>query len=415
MGPIALFDKSFLQSLSVDESVFFDHFFLPVICPIFYIETLADLEKQVRAGRTPEQEVGIIADKVPEMSGWPCAYHLDLATHVLFGADVPMDGRIPTAGGRPVKVDGKVGFAHTQPREAEAFARWQKREFLELEREFARDWRAALNNVDLVTIAEAMRAMGVTGQACKSLDDARAMVDRFSARAGATVADQIKLALIAFGVPLKLEPMVLDRWKSRGNPPLVQFAPYAAHVLNVELFFQIALGADLIGAGRASNRTDIGYLFYLPFCHMFVSSDNLHKRCAPHFLRADQSFVWGPDLKADLNRLMNHFASRPEEEKEHGLARLAPTPPPDDKGLTAQLWDRHLIRDWRTKLAGRAEPRDPAEEAKLVEHINRVTDAKAMAAGEVDFEPKDAQFVQLTRHIARRKGSWWQVPKNTKG
>ncbi len=27
MGPIALFDKSFLQSLTVDELVWFDHFF----------------------------------------------------------------------------------------------------------------------------------------------------------------------------------------------------------------------------------------------------------------------------------------------------------------------------------------------------------------------------------------------------
>lgn len=29
MGPIALFDKSFLESLNVDEAVFFDYFFYP--------------------------------------------------------------------------------------------------------------------------------------------------------------------------------------------------------------------------------------------------------------------------------------------------------------------------------------------------------------------------------------------------
>src|SRR5882724_1629826 len=213
MGPIALFDKSFLQSLSLDESVFFDHFFLPVICPLFYVETLADLEKHVREGRTPEQEVGIIADKVPEMSGWPCAYHLDLAAGVLFGANVPLDGRIPTAGGRPVKVDGKSGFAHNQPPEAEAFSRWQKREFIYVEREFARGWRAALNGVDLITIAAGMKAMGVTPQTCKSLEDAKKLVDAFLARSGETVADQIKLALIAFGVPLQHEQQVLSRWR----------------------------------------------------------------------------------------------------------------------------------------------------------------------------------------------------------
>ena len=63
MGPIIIFDKSTLQSLSVDEAVWFDNYFLTNLCPLFYIETLADLEKGVRNGRTPEQEVQIIADK----------------------------------------------------------------------------------------------------------------------------------------------------------------------------------------------------------------------------------------------------------------------------------------------------------------------------------------------------------------
>src|ERR1035438_4245535 len=133
MGPIALFDKSFLQSLSLDEAVFFDRFFLSVICPLFYVETLADLEKHVREGRTPEQEVGIIADKVPEMSGYPCAYHIDLGAATLFGANIPLNGRIPTAGGRPVKVDGKSGFVHEESAAAQAFRRWQEREFLRSE------------------------------------------------------------------------------------------------------------------------------------------------------------------------------------------------------------------------------------------------------------------------------------------
>jgi len=81
MGPITLFDKSFLQSLSLDESVWFDHFFLTNVAPIFYIETLADLNKPARSGRTSEQEVSIIADKFPDMSGNPCSHHTDLCQH----------------------------------------------------------------------------------------------------------------------------------------------------------------------------------------------------------------------------------------------------------------------------------------------------------------------------------------------
>jgi hypothetical protein len=55
LGPILIFDKSFLQSLNVDEAVWLDNFFLTVITPLFFVETLADLEKEVHRGRTPEQ------------------------------------------------------------------------------------------------------------------------------------------------------------------------------------------------------------------------------------------------------------------------------------------------------------------------------------------------------------------------
>ncbi len=65
MGPIALFDKSFIQSLSLDESVWFDHFFLTNVCPVFFIETLADLGKRENGDKNPYREVEIIADKFP--------------------------------------------------------------------------------------------------------------------------------------------------------------------------------------------------------------------------------------------------------------------------------------------------------------------------------------------------------------
>lgn len=66
MGPIALFDKSFLQSLSLDESVWFDRYFYPVICPLFYVETLADLTKSTSSsGRSAEDEFGSLQTRRP--------------------------------------------------------------------------------------------------------------------------------------------------------------------------------------------------------------------------------------------------------------------------------------------------------------------------------------------------------------
>ena len=44
-GPTLIFDKSALQALSLDEAVWLDHYFLSNVTPVFFVETLADLEK----------------------------------------------------------------------------------------------------------------------------------------------------------------------------------------------------------------------------------------------------------------------------------------------------------------------------------------------------------------------------------
>jgi hypothetical protein len=179
MGPMTLFDKSFLQSLSVDESVWFDHFFTANICPLFYVETLADLEKPDRKGRAPEDGVRTIAQKFPEMHGAPNAYHVDLCVTNLMGHDVPMTGQICLAGGRVVRHGGKTGVVFEQSPEAEAFVRWQGGEFLDVERLHARAWRQTVTNLNLEEVAERFRAMGIDGKSCKSLEDARSLAAAF--------------------------------------------------------------------------------------------------------------------------------------------------------------------------------------------------------------------------------------------
>src|SRR5690242_16459907 len=99
-GPITIFDKSMLQSLSLDEAVLFGQFYWCVLTPLFFVETLADLEKKVRQGQSPEQAVGVIAQKTGNMALDPNAHHESLAIGDLLGDVVTMDGRIHIAQGR---------------------------------------------------------------------------------------------------------------------------------------------------------------------------------------------------------------------------------------------------------------------------------------------------------------------------
>jgi len=54
-GPTLVFDRSALQSFSVDESVLFDNFYLPAVTPLFFVETLADLEKKFVKDKPPNK------------------------------------------------------------------------------------------------------------------------------------------------------------------------------------------------------------------------------------------------------------------------------------------------------------------------------------------------------------------------
>lgn len=411
MGPITLFDKSFLQALNVDEAMWFDHFFIANICPLFYVETLADLDKSVREGRTPEQEVGFIADKTPYMRGMPCTYHGTMCLGELMGHPVPMTGQIPVSGGRPVKSDGKRGVVFDEPPEAQAFSRWQRGEFLQLERQHARAWREALRTLDLPALAEKFRALGINGKNCNSLATAKEIAVGI-VRSKEKPFDRIALAFNLLGIPRQYHTPIIQRWSIMGYPAFSDFAPYVAHVLEVEIFFQIALAANHISSVRSSNRADIAYLFYLPFCTAFVSGDNLHRRCAPLFLRADQEFLWGPDLKADLKQANAHFQTVPEDVKVKGIMAFAHHPPGGDDSMMVQLWDRHSP-GWR-KAAASARIFEPVKNVKLAAELKRMTQSKPLDPEEIDFDPKEADSVSIQRFASKRRGNWWQLPADLK-
>jgi hypothetical protein len=199
-----------------------------------------------------------------------------------------------------------------------AFRRWQNQEFYEVERRFAAGWRTALGGTDLTQIAATLRGAGLNTESCKTLAGVKRLADELI-QSGDKAFDRLRFAVEFFGIGPQHHKQIIQNWGFSWKPPLHEYAPYAAFVLTIEAFFHIALAAGLISPNRASNRTDIAYLFYLPFCMTFVSSDGLHRRTSPLFLRPDQEFVWGIDLKADLGRLDAHYKSTlSETERERG-------------------------------------------------------------------------------------------------
>jgi hypothetical protein len=211
-------------------------------------------------------------------------------------------------------------------------------------------------------------------------------------------------------VPYEAWAKIFDRWKQLGGPALPAFAPYAAHVMCVDLFFTAALMYGLIGAERASNKIDMNYLYYLPFCMAFASKDKLHAKTVKHFLKGNQQFVWAADLKSDLKRLDEYFSAMPDEVKQRGVMSFAHRPALDTSFFTTRLWDHFMPPRWRdNKHAAETDTPEERERRKeLLKELNAQV-AAAAAAGE-PVTVNDADFVIMESKVPRQLGKWKIVP-----
>jgi hypothetical protein len=403
-GPILLFDKSVLQSLTVDEAVWLDTFYFPCITPLFFTETLADLEKEVQKGRSPEAVVGNLADKTP-IGGAINVHHHTLSVNELLGYTVELRHVPMVPGGSPVNTrDGRRAVVYDSPPEAAALSRWQERDFLEVERQFAKAWRDALSGIDLDTLFRQGRDIIKRIGRPKDLPAVKATAAELLRKPGSRyVADSL-----GAHKPEDLGRAVLERWRTHGSPPIKEFAPYTAHLLLVDLFFCIGLGADLIGRERPTNKIDIAYLYYLPFCIAFTSRDKLHERTAPLFLDKDQAFIRGDDLKVDLAKLDAHYSQLSDEEKLRGVMSFAHYPPVDGEFLVAKMWDKLMRPEWREWASQKREPISKESDAKIIAEINEIADSPRSGMTVTDpFQEPDAVLVQ--RKVPLYRGKWRMV------
>lgn len=89
---------------------------------------------------------------------------------------------------------------------------------------------------------------------------------------------------------------------------------------------------------------------------------------------------------------------------------MAPTPPTDGDFLVGRLWDKYL-RPWRDRPNAQT---SPEARARLVEELKQLDNAPGLELGEIDFDVRNPDALAISRMVRKRKGSWWQLPKNLK-
>jgi len=411
MGPVTIFDKSALQSFSMDESVWFDAFMMGNITPLFYVETLADLEKSVRNGKTPEEFIGMLAHKTPFHAVPNVSHEQIIEAELLVGSsETGMDGtgRPVLAGAKPKKnADGSFSIHFDEFPEAAALNRWHEGDFLEIERNVAKQWRSNLRRLSNESQINIVRNIFPTSLKISNLEQLKVKIDNFCESNDAHV---IRLALSIVGVPVPAQEMIIKRWEKEGKPKLTDFAPYTTHVFKVDLLYYLGIDKGFISGARASNKVDMAYLYYLPFSMVFVSGDNLHQRTVPLFLRDDQTFVTATDMKTALNEFDTYFDGLPEEVKELGVMRIAGYPPTHLDNVVTRIWDKNMRPDWRKiseeEQEGRFKPHAD-DDSEFIEKINQTHDTAVDIDADIPFPATDdVQQMFLKRTMPVRKGKW---------
>lgn len=406
MGPVIIFDKSTLQSISIDESVFVQQFFISNIIPLFYVETLGDLDLVYhKSGKPITEVISALAAKVPSLSVSPSVHHSRLIVGNLYGLEVEMDGRIIRDGGvEKVDYEGKVGIHYSSTPEAAALRRWHKGEYLDIERLFSKSWRDALSNSTFDNLLGIIKNIVPVKEILSNADQIKLFVERF---VKVTDGELLIYLICEFsGLPEKVYLKSIERWRREKHLNIEKFSSYALFVLKVDLFFYICMYKGVESKDRPSHRIDLAYLYYLPFCDVFVSTDKLHKRLVPHFLRKDQLFVNGSDFKTGLHRLDEYYSQYQEQIAEVGFLSFAQSPPQDIKNGISDIWDV-LNPTWRII---KPKKENKINEKELLKHLRKVSEESK----ELDRKTpmNEVQHISEKYLVSVQKGKYRVLPKN---
>ena len=270
-------------------------------------------------------------------------------------------------GGKPVISEGgKKGFLFEPRAEDAALLRWQAGAFHDAEALLANDWRQTTHAIDLKAMQRELRKEYSTRLKLTTFDEVATFVDDLMASAEPAIlliwflkdtqicSEELrkKIGEIALGSRFSLEASL----------------PFTANCIRIALIFHFSLAFGLVST-RPTNRIDLEYFFYTPFCWAFSSGDSLHRDLAPHVFSQGQSFISREAFKADLKQLSQWWAALDEAERKKEMN--LPCPPENDASVTHCLWKKHMRPDYRNCL--RLEGNLPSEAAKRVmEYVRKL-------------------------------------------
>lgn len=346
-------DKSAVYGLHNEEVDSLDRYFFQVVPSILVNEILADLTKE--ADPKIHNKIAAHTYRVSGNHGLTLKYRTRLVNS-LRGSETPMDGRFLASRETVViTAGGSLATIVETPLEDEILARWERREFTDEERVWARRFRQRMERpLNTQLYLDNIERAGLSFNTPQSDEELIKSVDDL-------LADRKILprlfAILAqdFGVPPRSTDEVIKRWYKEGRKPFEEFAPYAFFCLKANFLWHLSLTNPRLFKPDKNDRKDLEYCYYLPNTLIFATRDKKQWRLMAALIRPDQSLVNGDELKRDLRKISEDWNGLTTEEKIALNAQRDGAPPENTDSLVYRLWKKHDGEITPSKLRGVSE------------------------------------------------------------
>ena len=356
IGPLLIFDKSFLQMLNPEEVSELSLHFKFVGTPTLIGEIIADLKSEAPKRGLRSDVVQALSRKMQKAHGLQPANYRKLALANIHAHEISMIGQVPVDGAAPnVRVTAdRRGVLYDSTPEQMLWQRWANGEFGTEDELTASAWRNGIDEIDLKGVAALWKEFASRHfSSARNQDELISALDVFLKDSSPGVQREILSMTLDLAKASSQDRRVAHALMNVGEMrSVLQFAPYAVSVLRLFLAFVCGLARGFIGP-RPTNYIDLQYLYYSPFCMVFVSNDKFHREMWPA-TSGVHSFVWGQDLKDDLRRRIGMRTARketPRDATEKGDGSKAASAPPS---VIAEMWRTYMRRVEKSERAKRA-------------------------------------------------------------
>jgi len=374
MGPFLLVDKSFIESLSTEELDFLDKHYTMIITPVLVREICANLLKYPNDENLSKHKVSVMAKKAKQFDAKTVCEFDNICIADLLGAEVGLCPKIPRIGGREFTAeDGSKGVIFGESFEDKLLRRWADGHFTEDDIAAAK-YHYDKRSYNLESSGKQMADEFPRNAVYKTLSELSSSVDyNLSNYPGQWQIIESLMTILNLG-PQEQQEVKL-RWETERRPSFMDFSKYAFFCYRLGSMFWIGVTSGLIPTSKHEKAIiDYEYIYYLPFVHAFCSSDSFQRDFAAFFLRDDQGFIWGDDLKADLQAISSFNKNMTDDEKKYYAINFGHYPPPIPDSITNILWQKHM-RPWTPKSGNLAIEMPEETKKKMAERINKIIDA----------------------------------------